>query len=368
MEVAVLPDDALADVLRRLPPRSLAHGPAPALLRRRSASPAAAFPKIDGTLGFMPNDGRNFGSVLHQCNGLLLCEHEWESGLCVCNSATWRWQVLPRPEEASVYSSLAYLAFDPAASPHYEVFLIPEEPKIPAPPNHWMLEIKQPAEPPYHLMEWPPSPFRLEVFSSRTGGWEIRIDFVREGKAAGTVQDVYLGKSMHGVCFGVIDEFQLQVWILIESCGQMEWVSKYQDNLRRLASLSNVNGKLSAGTWVIQEDNIDEPDIFDNIITSRKESCEWDSDNDDLFTVEEVYPNTPYDNFYILGFHPYKEVVFVVKQFEVLAYRLDSSKIHYVGNCRPKCYRGIYESFLYTPCMIGELLHGDNTDQNSSEG
>ncbi|CAO2145277.1 unnamed protein product [Urochloa humidicola] len=294
-----------------------------------------------------------------------------------------------------------------------------------------MLE-KQPAEPPHHLMEWPLSPFRLEVFSSRTGGWE-RIDFVREGKAAGTVQDlqldpyarafqgprwgnavyhhgalyvhcrgsfvmrlsvsnskyqviktpgniehgrVYLGISMHGVCFGVIDEFQLQVWILIESCGQMEWVSKYQINLRRLAPLFNVNGKLLAGPWVIQEDNTEESDIFNNIITLPKESCEWDSDNDDLFTVEvddinEIEDDEyHHDNLYILGFHPYK-VVFLVKWFEVLAYHLDSPKIHYVGNCRPKCYganHGIYESFLYTPCMIGELLHGDDTEQNSSEG
>ncbi|CAN6227376.1 unnamed protein product [Urochloa humidicola] len=272
-------------------------------------------------------------------------------------------------------------------------------------------------------MEWPPSPFRLEVFSSRTGRWE-GIDFVREGQAAGTVQDVrldpqrlmtglrwryavfhqgalyvhcrgsfvsmrlslsndkyqviktpvnidhgkvYLGKSTHGVCFGIIHESQLRVWILIESCGQMEWVSKYQHNLRKLASLPNVNGKLMGGPWVVEEDNIDE----------SEERGEWDYDNDDLFTVEVEDKNEiededySQDNFYILEFHPYKEVVFLFQQFEVLAYHLDSSKIQYMGNCRPKCYRanhGIYESFLYTPCVVGELLHGDNSYQNSSEG
>ncbi|CAO2041675.1 unnamed protein product [Urochloa humidicola] len=279
---------------------------------------------------------------------------------------------------------------------------------------------EQPAEPPYHLMEWPPSPFRLEVFFSRTGWWE-GIDFVREGQAAGTVQDVrldpqrsttfggprwryavfhrgalcvhcrgsfvmrlslsnlkyqviktpanidhgkiYLGKSTHGVCFGIIHESQLWVWILIESCGQMEWVSKYQHNLRKLASLLNVNNKLMEGPWIIEEDNIDE----------SEESLKWDSDKDDLFTVEDNNEiedeEYHHDNFYILGFHPYKEVVFVVQDFEVLAYHLDSSKIQYMGNCRPKCCNhGIYESFLYTPCVVGELLHGDNTYQNSSEG
>ncbi|CAL5033879.1 unnamed protein product [Urochloa decumbens] len=465
MEVAALPGDALAGVLRRLPLRSLAAArcickawrdviDARALLlphllphsvrgiflnyidhtrhhffgRRRSSSSPPPFPEIDGSLGFMPNDdGRilQWSSVFDHCNGLLLFEHEWESGLCVCNPATRQWEVLPRPEEASVYSSLAYLAFDPAVSPHYEVFLIPPEPKTPVPSNHWMLT-EHPAEPPYHLMEWPPSPFRLDVFSSRTGQWE-GIDFVREGQAAGTVQDkrldpldltmfggprwryavfhqgalyvhcrgpfvmrlslsqgkyqvikfpaniehgkVYLGKSTHGVCFGIIHESQLRVWILIESCGQMEWVSKYQHNLRKLPSLPNVSGKFMGGPWVIEEDNN---------IGESEESREWDSDNDDLFTVE-VEDNENeiedeeyhHDNFYILGFHPYKEVVFLVQQFEVLAYHLDSSKIQYMENCRPKCYTlnhsNAYESFLYTPCVIGRLLHGDNTDQNPSE-
>ncbi|CAN6247799.1 unnamed protein product [Urochloa humidicola] len=190
MEVSALPNDALAGVLRCLPPRSLATSrcvckawrdviDAHALLlplllphsvhgiflnyidhtrphffgRRRSSSSPPAFPEIDGCLGFMPNNGRGVveSSVFDHCNGLLLCEHNWDSGLCVCNPATRRWEVPPRPEEASVYSSMAYLAFDPAVSPHYEVFLIPPEPKTPVPANHWMTE--QLAEPPYHMME-----------------------------------------------------------------------------------------------------------------------------------------------------------------------------------------------------------------------
>jgi hypothetical protein len=40
------------------------------------------------------------------------------------------------------------------------------------------------------LMEWPPSLYLAQVFSSVTGQWEERA-FVREGSAAGTVADMW---------------------------------------------------------------------------------------------------------------------------------------------------------------------------------
>ena len=68
----------------------------------------------------------------------------------------------------------------------------------------------------------------------------------------------------------------------------------------------------------------------------------------------------------IIGFHPFKEVVFMAQRFRVVAYHFNASKIQYLGFSRPKCYyhnhtNGIYESFLYTLCMIGDLLYGDGT-------
>ena len=65
---------------------------------------------------------------------------------------------------------------------------------------------------------------------------------------------------------------------------------------------------------------------------------------------------------YFLGFHPYKEVVFLrLTKLVGVAYHLKSSKVQYLGDMRPKDYdnsptNGIYEAFSYTPCMIGELL------------
>uniref|UniRef100_M8C4U0 Uncharacterized protein n=1 Tax=Aegilops tauschii TaxID=37682 RepID=M8C4U0_AEGTA len=65
------------------------------------------------------------------------------------------------------------------------------------------------------------------------------------------------------------------------------------------------------------------------------------------------------------GFHPYKEVVYLTDLFGVVAYHLKNSKVQYLGNSRAESYDrsytdGIYESFVYSPCMVGELNEGDN--------
>jgi hypothetical protein len=44
-------------------------------------------------------------------------------------------------------------------------------------------------------MEWPPSPYIIDVFSSKTGCWEERF-YVREGDATGTVADLTIHKYL----------------------------------------------------------------------------------------------------------------------------------------------------------------------------
>ncbi|XP_066396911.1 uncharacterized protein [Miscanthus floridulus] len=274
-QVAALPDDALADVFRGLPLRSLAVVrcvckawsdvvdaralllPHLQLLPRtvrgvfinyldhdhphpfvRPCSPST-IPRVDGTLSFLPNDHRRSVSVLDHCNGLLLCKTKWSSELCVCNPATCRWTVLPRWWEHAAdkrrhpYAG-AYIAFDPAESPQYEVIWVPAVPKAPPPPEDnrcWTAEEVQrrallwekEKDAPFCLdwffslpddgtavgqwefqrlqheindpcrymawrgyMDWPPAPWTLRVFSSSTGQWKDRA-FVREGLPAGTV-------------------------------------------------------------------------------------------------------------------------------------------------------------------------------------
>ncbi|KAK3139815.1 hypothetical protein QOZ80_5AG0390790 [Eleusine coracana subsp. coracana] len=116
-EISALPDDALCNVLRRLPARSLAarsmgkpwhdivddrrllllsrvHGIfinyidhyRPHLF----ACPTRRRTRVDGLLRFMPNDAKrdDWWCVLDHCNSLLLCHINWEKDLCVCNPAT----------------------------------------------------------------------------------------------------------------------------------------------------------------------------------------------------------------------------------------------------------------------------------------
>ncbi|CAO2042779.1 unnamed protein product [Urochloa humidicola] len=557
-ELAAITDDALADALRRLPARSLAAARCvckswrgvvdgrglllphllphsvrgifinyidhhrPHLFAHPSSSTSSGgrspFAEIDDMLIFLPNDGdRDWWSVMDHCDGLLICDIEWESRLCVCNPATRRWTLLPPRAEGLCGYAGAHLMFDPAVSPHYEVVLIPAVPKEPLhwkvknkkrqcslpPPQHeidgpfWIHslfslpddtetqqdgeEFQQPAvgfhldslfsspddtlllgetqqdgeefqtamessaappqsayvdkfededvdkEPddPYRLMEWPPSPWQLNVFSSRTGQWEAR-HFIREGEPVGTVEDMrldrlgwtrrrcttvyrngalyvhcqgpfvmrlslssdkyqvintptnierarpYLGISEKEVHFGIVHEGQLQVWILKESYRKIEWVFKYQNDLRcyaqYVASLYK-HGRSKVGPWIIKEHNISvhtSNNTADE--TLSKEGFEWDSDNDDIISIN-VGGENYWESFDILGFHPYKKVVFLAEPFRTVAYHMNTTKAQYLGNSRPNCYyhnhtNGIYESFVYTPCMIGELEE-DNIDMSA---
>jgi hypothetical protein len=101
------------------------------------------------------------------CNGLLLVGHQ------VINPATRQCATVPRPPDPLPPGSdflccnlCEYLAFDPAAtSPHYEVLRI-----------HAIVHRDKPPE----EVEWPPSPYVLCVFSSRTQQWEVK-PFTLEG-------------------------------------------------------------------------------------------------------------------------------------------------------------------------------------------
>ncbi|GJN08244.1 hypothetical protein PR202_ga26144 [Eleusine coracana subsp. coracana] len=264
-----LPDDALAAVLCWIPTRTVAACrcvckawrdvvDARGLLLPRAvrgiflnfidyrcprffARPSSERP---GNLSFLPSYTRDHGSILDHCNGLLLYEGTFTREFYVVNPATRRWERLP--PRMGLRDYVAYLVFDPAESPNYEVFLIPRVPKKPCPvlvpkydppslvnlsglfsmsddgtdledteededsgeeepveltplprsieegffPARFTPASSEPGDP-YRLMEWPPSRYTFHVFSYSTGRWEER-SFVREGEAVGTIEDVRL--------------------------------------------------------------------------------------------------------------------------------------------------------------------------------
>ncbi|CAN6287448.1 unnamed protein product [Urochloa humidicola] len=225
----LLPEDVLADILRRLAPRWLAASrcvcrawraavdnrgllsAAAGLLPRSLAgifihhstdsmtsflSRPSAGPTVSADLDYtFSGDGGekaydSFG-VRDHCNGLVLLQGR------VVNPATRQWSRLPPPCTGPEYFYAdEYLAYDPTVSPNYEVFSIPRVRRRREPNPRYKLEPYLASEipqitykkldPALEELEWPPSPCAIHVFSSRTGRWEER-SFLREGAAAGTV-------------------------------------------------------------------------------------------------------------------------------------------------------------------------------------
>lgn len=84
--------------------------------------------QIDAMFDFLPNGNRSW-SVLDHSNGLVLTDDIlWGREICVCNPATQRWTMVPRPPVKDRPSTI-YLAFDPSTTPEYNVFVIPPLPE-----------------------------------------------------------------------------------------------------------------------------------------------------------------------------------------------------------------------------------------------
>uniref|UniRef100_A0A0D9VWY1 F-box domain-containing protein n=1 Tax=Leersia perrieri TaxID=77586 RepID=A0A0D9VWY1_9ORYZ len=201
-----LPEDLLAEILCRLPPRSLAASQCVCkewrsrrLLRADllPLSLAGLFihyndlrfpdffsrpsltPTISGKFDFLPveEELHSIYAITDHCNGLLMLPN------VVVNPVTRRWTHLPPLPFAKLdegFFEEQFIVFDPTLSSHYDVFNIP------------FVSIRQYVvnrmDPVLKESEWPPSPLVLRVFSSMTGRWEER-PFIRKGDAAGTVAD-----------------------------------------------------------------------------------------------------------------------------------------------------------------------------------
>ncbi|CAO2192564.1 unnamed protein product [Urochloa humidicola] len=420
--VQALPEDMLADALRRLAPRDLAASRCvckawrvaiddrrllraellphtlgglfvdfnmlgrPEFFSASSRGPTAA---VSGDLGFTP---RPKTPVVDHCNGLLLRSRD------VVNPATRQWAPLPpepHPHGTSTERGFfvdPYLVFDPAISPHYEVFLMPVVAR-------WA-----PLDDAMARSEWPPLLCETHVFLSATGRWEER-SFVREGEPAGTIADAkrslkmekrygvywrgalyvhcqndfmcrvsladsryrviklpaakngrsngdddlpvcYLGKSEKGVYFMVLDhKFWLRVWILDESSGKMEWVLKHQSNLERvLASQDLCHQQDDGDCWCFKD------------INHHANYPEDEGDDEQPRKPK----STDHSDLKLLGLHPFREIVYLNSNLSSgLAYDLNTCKVQDLGNMCPKYYgfiagqhACIRASFPYTPCWM----------------
>ncbi|KAL6897355.1 hypothetical protein ACP4OV_007051 [Aristida adscensionis] len=462
----VLPEDVLADVLGRLAPRCLAVARRVCtawraavdgrrllradllplavggifintdnswmtwLLSRPTAGPAVSADLSYAAVEAMSTDPYFIGSpfkVRDHCNGLLLLPD------CVLNPATTQRARLPPPPpppppcapEDYFYTD-EYIAYDPAASPHYEVVSVPRV-RV----RVYRGDEARELVPGLEGSEWPPASCAMHVWSSRTRRWEARC-FVREGQPAGTIADMRvdtrvgtrtehreaaywrgalyvlcqadfvmrlslssdtyqviqppvpefelyddcmydeilggrrlsIGKSKNGVYSILVDQSHIRLWILDETDGQIKWEPKpfYWPPPSVTTPLHSLE---SDAPWMLQP-ILSYGDSFDSDIAEAMapEKFEWDSDVDNVLEPEK-WGFRWFITF--LGFHPFKEVIFLNDSTQrVLAYHMNGFKIQYLGDVLPRdagryinddvC---VQSSFPYTPCWMVDLSENE---------
>ncbi|CAL4918311.1 unnamed protein product [Urochloa decumbens] len=360
LPTALLPDDMLADVLRRLPPRSLAAARSVCtawraaiddrrllradLLPRSLAGILINFPctsitdffswpstdpSISGKhVDYLPESSgkRSWSTVIDHCNGLLLLYHY------VLNPATRRCD--------------------------------------PVPPEPILMETKDRYEKGYLAISLSNDTYR--VIESPPGAKGDRYHL-----------ELLLGKSEKGVyCTLRRGDYSFQVWLLEESSCRTQWVPRHEMDLLALFLKPNPESTRRVGSpkqhphgpWILQDIDYyyeyNEDDDEDDMGTPlQDEELEWSSeasDDDGMFDCssnndDDVNPRDIYGgDVSILGFHPFREIVFINYNFRRgLAYHLNTSKVEDLGNiysesldCVPPNGMHIHSSFPYTPCLV----------------
>jgi hypothetical protein len=225
--------------------------------------------------------------------------------------------------------------------------------------------------------------------------------------------DINIARSKKGVyivasnMYWPRDKYLLRVWILNESCGQVEWMLKHDIDLKHVLAGHHFYGR---DQWILEDINYN---LFrssgcqqDSKKATTKENTEWNSDEDveeedmvhhigyledkkvvvekklvwnsnndnalnyggmieDYYSDEDHYGDSRNADIRILGFHPYKEILFLSASERIcLAYHLNGSKIEDLGNIYPKEYihfkdlaneQEKIQSFPYTPCWMEEF-------------
>ncbi|KAF0928665.1 hypothetical protein E2562_006098 [Oryza meyeriana var. granulata] len=142
-------------------------------------------------------------------------------------------------------------------------------------------------------------------------------------------EDLYLGQSEKGVyCASFNHIGGVCIYILNESCGEMDWAFKHLCGLWPILECGRIDG---CGSWTLQEyeeDGGNEATVNGESEATVEAKFDWDSDNGDVIVPGPRNYHCGDNRVSFLGFHPYKEVVFLSENFsQGLTYHLNSSKI-----------------------------------------
>ena len=170
---------------------------------------------------------------------------------------------------------------------------------------------------------------------------------------------------MRGV-YCALDYHELQLWYLDESCSQTEWVLEHV--VTPETSREDDHNQQTGKQWIIQDVNYRKfPDLNSGNQPEApvEEKYDWNSDEDNILDAEDLEDE---DDDYIrryrfLGFHPYKEIVFLCLTVKRgVAYHWNSSKFQDLGSLYPREYHsfamacvGIDIYFPYTPCWMHDF-------------
>ncbi|KAK3151250.1 hypothetical protein QOZ80_3AG0243560 [Eleusine coracana subsp. coracana] len=159
----------------------------------------------------------------------------------------------------------------------------------------------------------------------------------------------------------------------------MEWVLKHHDlDLYPYVSRAVVHSEyheVTDGPWILLENDHDnDNDTTDNDKVLRNGDYDWDSDEDNILDEDgDEEQLTDSKRIYFLGFHPYKEIIFLMTSSIGIAYHLNTSKVQYLGRLIPNNYyslyrhAAVYESFLYTPFMSGDPSNTNNENHPDNQ-
>ena len=168
---------------------------------------------------------------------------------------------------------------------------------------------------------------------------------------------LHVGKSEKGVyCTYIPYRSRLKVWFLNESSDKMEWVLKCENDLEPTQVCRLSHDERVDTPWLLHCYNEDKyyADCYysdDESPAYHRSGDGWPSDND-MTLYRKGFRSLSF-----LGSHPFKEVAFISESHEIgLAYHLNNSRIEDLGSLILKrVLKDISQSFVYTPCWIGEL-------------
>jgi hypothetical protein len=176
------------------------------------------------------------------------------------------------------------------------------------------------------------------------------------------VRRIRMGISEKGVyCAFQYDWQGLGIFLLNESPGgQLGWELKQLVDLRsfgRKFFRARLGKEEHEGPWILQNINCYYKNLYGNNEHEEVAEGNFESDSEDDIAEKPHFES----HTFFLGFHPYKEFVFLNVAFRrAVAYHWNTSEFQDLGNICPTDYlefAGHYAqveaSFIYTPCWIG---------------